>query len=113
MKEIKAYIRPDVVERVVRALQDSGVPHLTVTHVRSLGSGIDPDDRRISFETGGWYSDSVKLEFVCAEPEVDGLVAALVENARTGEPGDGVVFVHPVDRAVKVRSGTEGRLALR
>lgn len=113
MKEIKAYIRPERVEEVVRALQDADVPHLTVTHVRSLGSGVDPEHMRISLETGGWYTEKVKLEFVCAEPDVDGLIAAMVHAARTGEPGDGVVFVHPVDRAVKIRTGIEGRLAVR
>lgn len=113
MKEIKAYIRPERVENVVRALQDAGVPHLVVTHVRALGSGVDPDHERISLETGGWYTEKVKLEFVCAQPDLERLIAELVAAARTGERGDGVVFVHPVERAVKIRTGVEGRMAVR
>lgn len=113
MKEIKAYIRPERAEDVVRALQDAGVPHLTVTHVRSLGSGVDPDNQRMSLETGGAYTEKAKLEFVVAEPETERVVAIILRAARTGEAGDGVVFVHPVDRAVKIRTGIEGRLAVR
>lgn len=113
MKEIKAYIRPERVEDVVRALQDAGVPHMTVTHVRSLGTGVDPHHKRVSLETGGWYTEKAKIEFVCAEGEVEALVRSLLENARTGERGDGIIFVHPVDRAVKILTGVEGATALR
>ena len=113
MKEIKAYIRPDRAEEVVRALQDAGVPHITITHVRSLGSGVDPDHQRMSLETGGAYTEKAKLEFVVAEAEVERLIAIILRTARTGEAGDGVVFVHPVDRAVKIRTGVDGRLAVR
>lgn len=112
MKEIKAYIRPERVEEVVRALQDAGLPHMTVTHVRSLGSGIDPQHKRVSLETGGWYTEKAKIEFVCAERDVEGLVRSLLDNARTGERGDGIIFVHPVERAVKILTGVEGPAAL-
>lgn len=75
MKEIKAFVRPEQVEQVVRALRDVGVPHMTVTHVRSLGSSVDPEQMRILLETGGWYTETAKIEFVCAERDVDRLVA--------------------------------------
>lgn len=113
MKEIKAYLRKETVDAVVHALRDAGVMHMTVTHVHTLGSTTDPSEVRISFETGTTYTEHAKLEFVCAEPEADGLVAVIVRTARTGERGDGIVFVAPVDRAVKIRTGAEGREALR
>lgn len=62
---------------------------------------------------GTLYTENAKLEFVCSEPEVDGLVVIIKARARTGEPGDGIVFASPVDRAVKIRTGVEGREALR
>ena len=112
MREIKVYLRKEKVDEVVRALQAAGVQHMTVTHVQALGSGVDPEQYHISAETGTLYSEQVQLELVCQEADVDVLVPVIEANARTGEPGDGIVFVSPVDRAVKIRSGVEGREAI-
>ena len=113
MQEIKAYLRKERVDGVVGALRAAGVTHMTVTHVQSLGSGVDPDDFSISFETGTQYTEKAKLEFVCSAPEVDTLVPIIQASASTGHQGDGIIFVTPVVRAVKIRTGAEGREALR
>lgn len=113
MKELKVYCRRERVDDLVHALRAAGVGHMTVTHVHSIGSGIDPKRAGVSWETGTLYTENAKLEFVCAEAEVDELVAIIKTQARTGEPGDGIVFVSPVERAVKIRTGVEGRDALR
>lgn len=112
MREVKAYVRREKVDDVVRALRDSGVSHMTVNHVRSLGSGVDPHHERVSFELGTTYTETAKLELVCPEPEVERLVSIIREHAATGEPGDGLIFVSPVDYALKIRTGAEGRAAL-
>ena len=113
MREVKAYLRLDKVDEVVRALRDNGVAHMTINHVRSLGSGVDPRRQRISFEAGTTYTETAKLEFICSEPEVERLVPIIRAHAVTGEKGDGVIFVSPVDYALKIRTGAEGREALR
>lgn len=113
MREIKAYLRLDKVDAVVRALRDSGIEHMTVSHVRSLGSGVDPRHERVSFEAGTTYTEKAKLEFVCSEPEVERLVPVIRAQAHTGDSGDGVIFVSPVDQAIKIRTGATGREALR
>lgn len=112
MREVKAYLRLEKVDEVVRALRDNGIAHMTINHVRSLGSGVDPRRQRISFEAGT-YTETAKLEFVCSEPEVERLVPMIRAHALTGEKGDGVIFVSPVDYALKIRTGAEGREALR
>lgn len=112
MREIKAYVRPERVEAVVVALHGAGVSHLSIIHVRSFGSGVDPDERRMSLEAGEWYTEKAKLEFVCAEPVAAEPVEVIRGAAHTGQPGDGIVFVSGVDRAVKIRLGREGREAL-
>ncbi|MGH2602272.1 MAG: P-II family nitrogen regulator [Dehalococcoidia bacterium] len=112
MHEIKAFIRPETVDGVVHSLYHEGFGHLTTTHVRSLGRagvGVDPKHRQLSVESGAWYTEMVKLEIVCAEQELERALAVIRQAARTGEPGDGIVFVTPVARAVKVRTGEEGR----
>lgn len=116
MREIKAYIRPEKLDDVLHALYRAGVGHVTVTHVGSLGRpgvGIDPKHWELSVEAGARYTEMVKLEIVCAGPEVNRLLNLLREHGRTGQPGDGIVFVTPVDRAVKVRTGEEGSHTLR
>lgn len=112
MKEIKAHVRPERVEAVVMALHEAGVPHLTITHVQALGSGVDPSERRMSLEAGEWYTEKAKVELVCPSREAERLVAAIRRAAHTGDPGDGIVFVAPVERAVKVRVDVEGSEAL-
>jgi nitrogen regulatory protein PII len=112
MREIKAYLRPECVEAVVVALHEAGVSHMTLTHVRSLGSGVDPGRKRISLEAGEWYTEKAKLDFVCPDPNVDNLVSIIQANAHTGQPGDGIVFVSPVERALKIRTEAGGREAL-
>ena len=112
MQEIKVYLRKDMVDAVVEALRAAGITHMVLTHVRSLGSGVDPEQFGISFEAGTQYTEKAKLEFVCSAPEVDLLIPLIEANARTGREGDGIIFVSPVTRAVKIRTGAEGSDAL-
>lgn len=115
MREIKAYIRPEQVDTVIHALYHENIGHVTVVHVRSLGRpgvGLDPKHRALSLESGAWYTDMVKIEVACAETEVGRLVEVIRTAARTGQPGDGIVFVAPLDRAVKIRTGEQGRRVL-
>lgn len=111
MRLIKAYVRPETVNRVVHALDGEGIGHVTATHVRSLGHagvGVDPKHRDLSVESGTWYTEMVKLEVVCTERDLDQLLTVIREAGRTGQPGDGIVFVTRIERAVKVRTGEEG-----
>jgi nitrogen regulatory protein P-II 1 len=112
MREIKVYLRRERVDAVVHALREAGIAHMTITHVHTVGSLTDPEHVRISFETGTTYTEHAKLEFVCSELDVDVLIPVIEATARTSKPGDGIIFVYPVDRAVKIRTGTEGRAAL-
>lgn len=112
MKEIKAYCRPERVEAVVRALREAGLPHLTIVHVRSLGERVALERAPISVEAGAHYVEHAKLELVCSGADVERAVALIREEARTGAPGDGIIFVSPVEGAIKIRTGVEGRDAL-
>lgn len=112
MKEIKAVVRTDRVQAVVKALEGSGVARLLVCHVHSLGAGVDPEDFRVSFEEGTTYTEKSKVEVVCGDDVVDDLVETIAAAARTGHPGDGIVIVSDVVRVTKVRTGEDGALAL-
>jgi len=112
MKELKVICRKERVEKVVAALRAAGVPRLTVSHVHSLGSGVDPEHYRLSAEEGGAYTEKAKIELVCQAEAVPRLVQVVQDNGRTGQRGDGVIFVTEIERVVKIRTGDENALAL-
>lgn len=108
MKELKAFIRASVVDTVVRALQKAGAPGITISHIR--GVGYDYDAEQFTFAPGveGKAPDVAKIEVVCRGEDVDRLVETIVQAAGSGRRGDGLVFVLPVEQAVKIRSGQSG-----
>lgn len=112
MKEIKAIVRTERVQAVVKALDKAGVARLLICHVHSLGAGVDPEDFRVSFEEGATYTEKSKVEVICGDDAVNDIVEVIINTARTGHPGDGIVIVSDVERVTRVRTGDEGALAL-
>ena len=107
---VTAYVRPDRLTPVKQALADAGAPAFTVSESSGglcpsgTGSGPSAADR-------GGLSDlphRKKIECVIADAPVGAVVEAIEAAAHTGEPGDGVVLVHPVDGAADIPSGTRG-----
>lgn len=108
MKEIKALIRPAKLDGVLEALQRiKGLPGCIVSQVhgygRSAGRGTDSPLEPADF---------AKLEIVVGEPLVQKVLGAILENSRTGNPGDGKIFVIECLDAVKIRTGKSGKSAL-
>lgn len=112
MTELKVICRTDRVEAVVDALRAAGVPRLTVSLARSLGSGVDPKDYGLSFEGGAAYTAKAKIEFVCTDELAPRLLEVVRDACCTGQRGDGVIFVTGIERVVKIRTGAENELAL-
>ncbi|MCR4341780.1 MAG: P-II family nitrogen regulator [Gemmatimonadaceae bacterium] len=110
MKLLRIICREERVDAVVTALRASGAPRLFVTHVHSIGSGVDPEHYRLA--DGGPYTKKAKIEVVCRSEDVAGQIAAVREKASTGQRGDGVIIVSDVERVVKIRTGEEDLLAL-
>ncbi len=107
MKEIVAIIRPERLDEVRKTLQESGYPGMTVSDVRGHGK-----QEKIQQWRGKEYKieflPRIKIEIVVLDEDVSSTLNAIVRSARTGEPGDGKIFVLPVDNAVRVRTGDEG-----
>ena len=112
MKEIKAYIRVAKVDDVIRALRAAGVPGITATRVHGVGYGYEPFLFTLAPSELKKTPEVAKIEVVCEDDCADDAVEVIVQAARTGYPGDGIVFTTPVERAVKIRTGDEGSLAL-
>ena len=108
IKLVMAVIRPDKLADVKRALAEVGAPSLTVTDVS--GRGTQPA------KTGQWRGEEyvvdlhqkTKVECIVADIPAEDVVEAIRDAAHTGEPGDGKIFVMPVDDAYQIRTGKEG-----
>lgn len=108
MKKIEAMIRREKLEDVRSALEDVGYPGMTLTKVKGHGKqkGITEQFRGREYQVD--LLPKVKLEIVARDDSVDEIVGTISENAKTGDVGDGKIFVLEVDRAVKIRTGEEG-----
>ena len=109
MKEIKAYVRRSHIQDVVAALVHAGFNCMSVLDVPGLGLLSDPDAFKYSTEFVKPYSTVVKIELACKNEDADSAVEIIKATARTQHAGDGIILVAPVDRAVKIRTGEEGK----
>lgn len=112
MKLIKAFVRTERVDEVVRALEDAGAPGITVSRVHGVGYGYDPYLFTLAPSEVAKSPEVSKVEVVCRAEDLDRLTDTLITGARTGTRGDGIVFVTPVERAIKIRTGEEDSAAL-
>jgi len=112
MQRIEAIIRPEKLAIVKTALEDLAHAGMTLTEVRGHGvqRGVTEQWRGRTFAVE--YLTKVKLELVVRDEQVDEIISRIVEAARTGEVGDGKIFVSPVSRAVRIRTGESGDQAL-
>ena len=112
MKEIKAFIRISKVDDVIRALRMSTAPGITVSRVHGVGYGYEPYLFTLAPSELKRTPEVAKVEVVCEDGCAEEVVEVIARAARTGDPGDGIVFVTPVERAVKIRTGQEAPEAL-
>ncbi len=113
MKKIEAIIRPEKFNEVKAALDALGFPGMTFTQVTGRGAQRGQTEP----PTGGPtvtvdLLPKVKLEVVVPDGQVDRVIEAITAAARTGNIGDGKIFVIPVEQAVRVRTGERGDIAI-
>ncbi|MCJ7555136.1 MAG: P-II family nitrogen regulator [Ignavibacteriaceae bacterium] len=112
MKEIKAYIRPSMAEKVISALELADVPGMTVIDVSTIGKWADPQSSKLSIEYCEKYSTTIKIELVCEENDVNKFVEIILKNAHTGRKGDGKIFIPEISEAVSIRTKKHGAEAI-
>jgi nitrogen regulatory protein P-II 1 len=112
MKKIEAIIRPERLSKVREALNELGYPGMTITDVRGHGKqkGVDQVWRGQEYRVE--FLPKLKIEIVVLDEDVDRTVSAIVMQARTGNIGDGKIFVSPVEDAVRIRTGEAGDNAI-
>ena len=105
MKLIKSILRPNKVDDVREALEKMNIPGMTVTEVRGHGRQKGHTAIYRGKEYNVTLLPKVEIEVVVQDNVVDDVIAAIVKAARTGEIGDGRVFVMPVEHSYNIRTG--------
>jgi Amt family ammonium transporter len=108
IKMVVAMLRPEKLGAVKQAVAEAGAPSITVTNVSGRGSQPAKKGQWRGEEYTVDLHQKVKVECVVADVPAEDVVEAIRESANTGEPGDGKIFVLPVDSATQVRTGKEG-----
>lgn len=112
MKLITAVIKPFKLDDVKDALKGIGVAGMTVTEVRGFGRQGGHTETYRGAEYKIDFVPKVRVEIVVDDADVDRVVDAIVGAAATGKIGDGKVWVTPVERLVRIRTGDEGASAV-
>ncbi len=105
MKIVSAVIKPFKLDEVREALTAVGVQGLTVTEVKGFGRQKGHTEIYRGAEYAVSFLPKLKIEIVVATEQADAVVEAIATAARTGQIGDGKIFVHGIDRAVRIRTG--------
>lgn len=105
MKRVEAIIRPFKLDEVKIALVNAGIVGMTVSEVRGFGRQKGQTERYRGSEYTVEFLQKLKLEIVVEDAQVDMVVDKVLEAARTGEIGDGKIFISPVDQIVRIRTG--------
>ena len=112
MKKITAIVRPEKMEPLKEALFEKNVKGMTISQVHGCGAQHGWTEYFRGTEVLLNMVPKVKFELVVEEEKVDGAINLICEVARTGEVGDGKVFVTPVEEVVRIRTGERGEEAV-
>lgn len=112
MKRVEAIIKPFKLEDVKDALSELGITGLTVTDVKGYGRQQGHSELYRGAEYVVDFVPKVKVDVVVKAEQVDEVVKALVESARTGKIGDGKIFVSAVEKAIRIRTGEQDEEAV-
>tara|TARA_B100000674_G_scaffold427494_1_gene382290 strand:+ start:203 stop:541 length:339 start_codon:yes stop_codon:yes gene_type:complete len=112
MKKIEAIIRPFKLEDVKVALVNAGIIGMTVSEVRGFGRQKGQVERYRGSEFTVEFLQKLKVEVVVDDEKVDSVINSITEAAKTGEIGDGKIFISQVDSVVRIRTGDLNKEAL-
>src|SRR5881227_391390 len=112
MKLISCVIRPERLGTVKEALFQAGVTGISISRVSGHGGEQEVVEHYRGSSIVLEFRDKVKIEMACSEPFVEPTIKAILSAARTGEVGDGKIFVQPIERVIRIRTGELDNAAL-
>ena len=112
MKRIEAVIKPFKLEDVKDALTEAGVTGMTVSDVKGYGRQQGHSELYRGAEYIVDFLPKIKLDLIVDGKDVDNIVNIIVDSAKTGKIGDGKIFVSPVEKIIRIRTGEEDEEAI-
>lgn len=112
MKKVEAIIRPFKLDEVKIALVNAGIVGMTVSEVRGFGRQKGQTERYRGSEYTVEFLQKLKIEVVIEDDQVNLVVDKIIAAARTGEIGDGKIFVSPVEQVIRIRTGEKNMEAI-
>ena len=112
MKLITTVIRPEKLPEVKAALFRAGVTGITISRVSGHGGEKELVETYRGSKVVLEFREKVKVEMVCSEPFVEPCIEAILASARTGEVGDGKIFVQAIEQVIRIRTGERDNAAL-
>ena len=112
MKKIEAIIRPFKLDEVKEALVEEGVKGLTISEVRGYGRQKGHTETYRGSEYRIEFIPKIKIEIVVEDALVDKIVDAILKTAKTGQVGDGKIFITNVNEVIRIRTEESGKDAL-
>ena len=112
MKKVEAFLRPSKLDDVKAALTDVHIVGMSVTEVRGFGRQRGHTEIYRGAEYKVDFMPKIKLEVVVRDQDLEQVIDAIVKAAKTGQIGDGKIFVLPVEEAIRIRTGDTGEDAL-
>ena len=112
MKKIEVIIRPEKLDEVRRAIETVGYPGITITEAEGHGKqkGLTQQWRGETYRVQ--FLPKVKLDIVIADSDLEHMVQAITKAARTGQVGDGKIFVSDIRDVIRIRTGERGEGAI-
>jgi len=112
VKKIEAIVRPFKIEEIKTALIEEGIKGLTITEVRGYGRQKGHKETYRGSEYQIEFVPKMKIEVVVPDRQAERVVSIILENARTGQVGDGKIFIFDVQDAIRIRTEESGEDAL-
>jgi nitrogen regulatory protein P-II 1 len=112
MKKIEAIIRPFKLDDVHNALLEAGFAGLTVTEVRGYGRQKGHKEMYRGSEYNIEFVPKIKIELVCVDEKLESALSIIINTSKTGEVGDGKIFIYSIEETIRIRTEESGKTAL-
>ena len=104
MKEIKAFVKPNRIQKIIEALTDNGFESMTLSQAEGTGA-FKAKGARPSLDFHITDSPVVKVELVCQNEEAQSAIDIILDNGKTPDPGDGIIYLSEIEDAFQVKTG--------
>ena len=112
MKKIEAILRPEKLNKVKEALENLGYPGMSLTRMEGHGRQKGKVEQFRGREFRVEFLPKIKIEIAARDQDVERITRTIIEAAKTGEIGNGKIFISPLENTVRIRTGEEGEQAL-